>query len=197
MENYCLTVTYDCNWSCKYCISETHLNKKTMKEVKKDIANIPNGSYVTISGGEPGTLQINQLINIIDALQQKDCLIACNTNGLLLKKYPQLYKHFNRISYHVSENLENDFIRYSDIQDKIEYLLVVTDDNMHRLNKYLDDNKDLLFIVIGASPTSKNFFSRINGLKIWSEFKDRIHPHSRDRLILSVKDLDKDLNILW
>jgi len=181
MKNYCLVLTYKCNWYCEYCSIDTHNNKKEKKfdQILKEIDQIEPYSDVTLSGGETGLVSKNKLDIIFNLLEKKYCEININTNGLFMEKYYNIY--YDRVTdfyFHVSENLDNAFIRYNDPDKKIRYLIVVVDNNMKNLDSFLNKNNDVKFTIYGGDSHMRSNLKKINGLKIWQKYKDIIDPES-------------------
>jgi radical SAM protein with 4Fe4S-binding SPASM domain len=82
-------ITLKCNKGCKYCGSENVLQKENpslehMLHIAKEI-----GSYgvkvITLSGGEPGEITENDIVQVIETLQSYGCNVRAITNGRLLK----------------------------------------------------------------------------------------------------------------
>ena len=52
-KEFCLYITFKCNWSCDYCIMDTH-NIKEPENILDLVNNIPLNSKGCITAGEPG-----------------------------------------------------------------------------------------------------------------------------------------------
>lgn len=180
MRNYCLTVTYKCNWHCPYCITDTHSRHIDYDDVIKNIDNVPVGARVSLSGGEPGMLKEWQLKEIIGKLRERDCIIQANTNGLILKR-PNIVELIDFIFYHCSEDLDIDDEVNKDYKEKTEYMVVVTDDNIDKLQAFLDKHNDIHISIFGAKEVpvkgkSGERLSKKNCIRLIQEFKDYIRP---------------------
>jgi organic radical activating enzyme len=197
--DYELIITYKCNWNCSYCCVDTH-NRPEPINIFENINKIPNGSMITISGGEPGLLQKNKIIEILDKLLEKKCDIGINTNGLFLEKYPDLIeKYFTNINYHVSPELDiNDDIVKLETSFKINYLLIVTDINFKNLDNYLAKYPDIIFTIIPASNPGSGILgapelNMKNRFRILKKYYKRITQESK-KVLLKDKVFD---NIIY
>ena len=185
MNNYCLTTTWECNWDCPYCIVDTHSQKQiTIEQIKQKLKLIKPKSTVSLSGGEPGMLKEDNLKFIIDELLKKECEITVNTNGLFFKKYHKFDKYIQSYLYHCTENIDNDIIIPEKIDlNKIDFMIVVTDNNMTNLKSFLEKYKDLNIKVFGADKCTVNgkegeYLSKRNAFKIIKEYKHLFNPDS-------------------
>jgi organic radical activating enzyme len=64
-NEYVIPLTFKCNWNCDYCaINNTYdyRDNVTHEEILKKISIIPKQSLVTLTGGEPGLIDKNNLI---------------------------------------------------------------------------------------------------------------------------------------
>ncbi len=195
-----LVVTYDCNWHCDYCCVDTHNKPEiTLEDLQAKLEKVTPGYNVTLSGGEVGMLSYNKLAMIIDKLQQKNCPISLNTNGLFLDKYPELIKHFEYILYHCSEDLIKSPKEYSiPFGAKLEYMLVVTDNNIHRLEMFLHQHKATTFHVVAATQPEDGLdvtLSNENRYAIMAKRYNNISKESLNRLIVKEKEFDSIIYI--
>ena len=56
-DEYALTITYKCNWKCRYCAVRNKHDYKdiiTHEDVLKKICAVPASTIVTLFGGAPG-----------------------------------------------------------------------------------------------------------------------------------------------
>jgi organic radical activating enzyme len=184
---YEVILTYNCNWNCEYCCVNTHENKLNYEDALKKLEIIEEDSTVILSGGELGTLPKDKVINFINLLQNKNCKLHLNTNGLFLRKYEDLLTNFEEINYHCSQDLDiTDEIII--LNKKINYILIVHDLNIHKLQQFLEKNKDLKFCIYPASTPSTGIknapeLSSINKFKILKQFNSRLTKKSIKRLI--------------
>jgi len=185
-----LKITTECNWKCSYCIVDTHnLPERTFKQVLEYIYQIPKGSLVTLTGGEPGLLPAHELDIILGLLERRLCAVRVNTNGAIFR-YKKI-KKFKSIFYHCSENL--DIAKRVDayfIDIPITYMLVVTDDNIDKLERFLNYNKHIIFMIQGAVDNGNGIeLSYFNRLKIWTKYKNIIQPESKKYLLNKCTEL--------
>jgi len=176
---YWLYLTYKCDWSCPYCIVDTHNHLPAdFEKIKKEIDNIPDWSTVVIAGGEPGLTNADDMEYTIKTLCEKNCYIIVATNGLFFKKFKEYDKYITKYYYHVSERFDINDIIDETYKHKSEYMLIITDDNMKDMETFVQKYKDLKFLFRGARSIkfdkSENSLSKINGLKILKKYKDQI-----------------------
>lgn len=96
-KNLCLTITTSCNWDCKWCIAETNLsassgkkrkyNSNLMIKASNTLERIFPDKYnsITLTGGEPGLVPKDLLINLLRKSYSKGLTIDINTNGTIFK----------------------------------------------------------------------------------------------------------------
>ena len=153
--DYCIAITYKCNWNCDYCIAGTHNMHRDFDEVVVAAHKIPGGSYVSISGGEPGLMRTDQLKQIVDILQSKGCTVQINSNGTIFN-HPEIVDMVDGIYYHCSENMDIDDVVNKDYVHKTSYMVVVTKNNLPNLDAFMDKHSDigltLIRSVMGAAP---------------------------------------------
>jgi MoaA/NifB/PqqE/SkfB family radical SAM enzyme len=82
-------ITLKCNKGCKYCGSQDVLRKENpplehMLHIAHEIGNY-GVDVVTLSGGEPGEIDTNDLVSIIQELKLYHCNVRAITNGKLLR----------------------------------------------------------------------------------------------------------------
>jgi organic radical activating enzyme len=188
-----LVVTWVCNWHCDYCCVDTHNRPKlTMEEVKKKLDKIIPGYNVTLSGGEVGSMKREDIEFILNELEKKNCRPSINTNGLFIKKYKDLLPRFDTILYHCSENLDLTDEIIIDSELKLEYLLIVTDKNFHKLENFLNKYENIQFHLVAATmPLGINgtTLSKINKNKMLAKFHNRMTEESKMR-VFKEKDFD-------
>lgn len=151
IENeYVIPITYDCNWNCPYCAVKNDFDQKFKTDftpVERRLSLVPETSSVTIAGGEPGLVSRESLEEYLKILEMKKCQIYLETNGTFLDRYPDLICRFKEISYHCSVNMDIP-MRVTRGYGNIRYLLIVNDDNIGNLRKFLEFNPDVKFDVI-------------------------------------------------
>lgn len=146
-----LVVTWVCNWHCPYCAVDTHNRHQiTIDDVMAKISNLPLESIVTISGGEVGSMKREHVVLIINTLIDKQCKLRINTNGLFIKRFADLIHHFDLVLYHCSEDLHPCPIDQYDYP-QVEYMIIVTDQNMHRLDDFLKVNPNIDFHIVAST----------------------------------------------
>ena len=96
-KNLYLTITSSCNWDCKWCIAETNLsassgkkrkyNSNLMIKASNTLERIPPDKYnsITLTGGEPGLVPKDLLINLLRKGYFNGLTIDINTNGTIFK----------------------------------------------------------------------------------------------------------------
>jgi organic radical activating enzyme len=186
-----LVVTWICQWHCDYCCVDTHNRPKLLfDDVKEKLEKIPDGYNVTLSGGEPGSLNRSDLLYILDRLEAKGCKVSINTNGLFIKRYSDLIDRFEEILYHCSEDINLDDEIY--IDPRLSYLLIVTDKNFERLGRFLDKYPDIKFNLVAATNPAGIFnitLSTHNKHRMLKLFHDRMTEESIMR-VFKEKDFD-------
>ena len=107
-------LTLKCGKGCKYCGSQNVLRKENsslghMLHIAQEI-----GSYgvdiVTLSGGEPGEVPENDLIQVIDSLKSYGCDVRAITNGRLLRM-PKVVNRLNIVG--LSINSPNEHLEFT------------------------------------------------------------------------------------
>jgi len=148
-EDITLVLTYQCNWACEYCIVDTHDQiPKEMNEVLAEIETYEENSSVTLGGGEPGMLGRADLQIIFNKLKEKNITIDLLTNGLFLKKYPELLIEIDEVFYHCVEDLtlKKDIELFD--KDNLHYILVASSDNLGEdLEYYFNKYPDIEFVL--------------------------------------------------
>lgn len=193
---YTLYVTYKCNWRCNYC-SEDTWNRPRVDDLQSKIDLILPNSEVSITGGEPGLLPRDIMGDTIKQLVEKNCEININTNGKFFERFDYLDRYVDSYLYHCSEQLlDEELIIYDN--KKIQYMLVITDDNMDRLEYYVSKYPEISFLVFGADNVIGKGLSRHNGIKVSQKFRGRIDDDSHIHLITSCWEVNqmRDLRAL-
>jgi organic radical activating enzyme len=188
-----LVVTWVCNWYCEYCCVDTHNRPKlTMEAVKAKLEKVISGYNVTLSGGEVGSMKRADIEFILAELEAKGCSVSINTNGLFIKRYRDLLPRFDEILYHCSENMNiaDEIIIDPDL--KLNYLLVVTDNNFNNLEAFLEKYNNIKFNLVPATnPTgiSGPILSLINKNKMIKLYHHRM---TTDSILRNFKEKDFD-----
>lgn len=184
-----LEVTFKCNWRCSYCSAFTHdRDEIKFEHVLSQIEKIENGSSVAITGGEPGLLEHDKMEIILLKLKQKHCIININTNGTFFKRHTSLFHLVDSYLYHCTENIDINDELYENEDLNIKYEITVDDENISRLNDFINKyNKE--FLILGADETTfkdkiNTSLSKKNRIKIVKDFKDNLSPESIRPLLM-------------
>ena len=169
-----LPVTYKCDWDCDYCCAFTHDQPDVIfSELIMTVDSIPPNSNVSITGGEPGLLTKSKLQEVIIKLRSKQCTIDLFTNGLFIKKHPELVDKVDRIVYHCLEYLSDD-IQFPNLS--VDYIIVVNsedfDDNILNV---MDRYPHIKFRVVPTIILDANNKMYTKFIKFIKEHKDRLH----------------------
>ena len=196
----CFSVIDRCNWDCDYCIAGTQrrynknkpaLTEEKFKKMLKDIeetstelainfrdkTNVTKDCSFVLSGGEPGLLSSEEILQVIHRIHP-NVELTVNTNGLFLQKIDRKifelmihkFKSFN-IRWHLFEDsscilestspsmsgieLARKFIVYQDYLSYIEFQMLLTDKEI--TNNLIDSYqfKDLLKMLKEVYPKFK------------------------------------------
>lgn len=200
-DEVAVTITYDCNWNCKYCAVKNSYDFKqhlTYEDVLKKLEKIKPNSNVTIFGGEPGLVQKSMLIEYIKFLKNKSCNLYLETNGTFLYKYPDLITNFVEILYHCSNDLDlTDEIYINKGIKNIQYMIIIHDDNIKKLKLFLEHNIEISkFNIVEATYP----YIEMHGPTLSSKNKNYIITHFSKHMtndsifrLLHGKDFDKIL----
>ncbi len=175
MGNYCLSVTYECNWDCNYCCADTHRRAEpTFERIKKHLDTVEVGSKVSISGGEPGLAPREVMDYVFAELEHKQCRIHVNTNGVFFMKYKDLVPRVHEFLYHCSLDLRNKVWAPKGWETmNIDFMIVVADDTVDKLDEFLERNKHIPIAVYSADK-----YASVNGQPgVWLSHKNRIRAY--------------------
>ncbi len=137
------------------------------------VDDIPPHSNVSITGGEPGLLPKHKLQNIINILRSKECTIDLLTNGLFIKKHPELISKVDRIIYHCLEYLGDD-IQFPDMD--VDYIIVVkAEDFDERILNVMDRYPHIKFRIAPTKILDSNNKMYTKFIKFISAYKNRLH----------------------
>jgi len=188
-----LILTYECNWNCEYCCVDTHAqNNITPEQIIEKLNKVTPGWNVTLSGGEIGLMKKEDILFVLDFLDDIGCPISLNTNGLFLTKYKDLLHRFEYILYHCSEDLvtKPKFITPPE-HTKLDYMLVITDNNIQHLDSFLTRYNNIEFHVVAATQPEGGLdvtLSNENRYKIMKKRYKNISKESLSRLIIKEKN---------
>ena len=188
MKDVELSLTNKCNWHCDYCVADIHNQpERPYEDVLRDAHAVEAGSEVTFSGGEPGLLKREQLEELIDVLKSKGCVIDLLTNGVFIKRYPDLLKEFGKVHYHCMEYL-TDTIEFPTLDyDNVVHCLVVTDDEFRNgsILRVINEYPHIKFLLLPDVRSGNKI--NLNLMKSWlDEHGDKIHEGSLDEFITVV-----------
>ena len=195
-------LTFNCNWFCNFCATDTHSKPKlTFDEVKNKLNQVEEYSQVSISGGEPGMILPRHMKYIIEELQKKHCKININTNGLFFKKYEKYADNVDSYFYHCSEKLDNVVIPPMSIFKNVEYMIVVTDETYVNLDSFIENNKEIKFSIFGADKYTVNgkpgaSLSKMNALRIYTKYKNILPQESISYLLERCTIVNDKLKVL-
>lgn len=185
MKDYCISVTYKCNWSCDYCCVDTHSRADpTDEQVMKNAELIEPGAHVSLSGGEPGLMSEQLLVKLLDLLESKNCVIGVNTNGMFFKNFPQYLHRINDFRYHCSPDLRNKVWLPPEYKLlNIKFVIVVTDESYSRFEEFITKNSKIKFTVYFADKSIVNgnwgtTLSPKNRIDLYMKYKHLITPES-------------------
>ncbi len=222
----CFSVIDRCNWDCDYCIAGTQrrynknkpaLTEERFKKMLKDIdemstelvinsrdkTNITNDRSFVLSGGEPGLLSREEILQVIHRIHP-NVELTVNTNGLFLQKIDtkifelmvRTFKSFN-IRWHLFEdsscilesplpgiNIAKKFYEFQDYLPYIEFQMLLTDKEI--ANNLIDSYqfKDLLKLLKEAYPKFKlivtpdhNLTNKLGALQVYRKINTLNHMY--------------------
>jgi len=148
MKEYSIITTYNCNWDCPYCPRITNNKHRNFRDVLDAALTIEPNSEVSLSGGEPGTLKEDDLLELMNILQEKGCVVTICSNGEIFK-HKRVLEVTKHILYHCSMNMDIDDVVVKNVGDIfIEYMVVVTDNNFNNLDGFLKKHNDIKISLI-------------------------------------------------
>ena len=222
----CFSVIDRCNWDCDYCIAGTQrrynknkpaLTEERFKKMLKDIdemstelvinsrdkTNITNDRSFVLSGGEPGLLSREEILQVIHRIHP-NVELTVNTNGLFLQKMDTkifelmiyTFKAFN-IRWHLFEdsscilesplpgiNIAKKFYEFQDYLPYIEFQMLLTDKEI--TNNLIDSYqfKDLLKMFKNVYPKFKlivtpdhNLTNKLGALQAYKKINTLNHMY--------------------
>lgn len=179
---YNVAITRECNWYCSYCLNDTHNCERSYEEALIHLNRLDNGTNVNLTGGEPGLMTTEELMVMVNILKDKGCFISINTNGEIFN-HPEVVAAVDNIFYHCSMDMDIDDKVNKEHTDITDYMVVVTDDNIHNLKPFIEKHSD---IAIEIYPAKKSFvngaaganLSRKNSLGIIRDFRNYLTKHN-------------------
>lgn len=185
-DSFTIITTYNCNWDCSYCIIDTHKRNKVSpinKQMLLDkIALVTQNAEVSLSGGEPGLVDPETMAKVFDRLVELNCNIDVFTNGLFIKRYGDKYlQYIDELLYHCVEYLDHD-IEFPDLdQERVTYVIIVTNDNHHQVDDFLDRYPHITFKLACNSKHGQTL-TRGDAFKLFMRNKHRIDEDSFETL---------------
>lgn len=167
LKNLCLTINTQCDWDCSYCIAETNLSAKNITkkfrkneetiflEAKDFIRNLNTSKLkdqlrsITLTGGEPGLLPSNKLLDLIGTAKNQGITIDINSNGRIFKllkepKFEEVASCISSIDWHLFPNLHSDLNSIKDKLNKVaQKALLIKVDSFLELIEYAKTNFDI------------------------------------------------------
>lgn len=189
MRRICLAVTSICDQKCPYCLINLGNERLNLNKIKK--INFSNINYINITGGEPGTLNLNEVTQLFEELksigQEK---IRIFTNGLFIEKY---YDLFPKLIYthHVISSERKLYEK-----ENIKKVLVIDQSNIDDLKTVIEKNINSLFFVIIAwnkeAQYDTTFFEKLYSIiekeNVQLDFMDKsIFLNRKENIILMPK----------
>lgn len=195
-NEFVISVTFNCNWTCSYCSIRNkydYRNNVSIESIYKSIDQVKYNSIVTLTGGEPGLLDYNIILSIIQRLKNKNVTLYLETNGLFILRHALLLNYFHEILYHCSQDLNEDDIILNVPHKNIRYILIIHDNNILKLKKFILKYQHIKFDIIEATypyditgPT----LSPINKNMLLCNYINNMTSESIYRLIYK-KDFDR------
>lgn len=184
---YCITVTHECNWDCPYCITNTHNKNRDFVVALEHAYNMECGQKVSLSGGEPGLLATGQLLEIIRVLKSKDCEVQIVSNGTIFD-HPEVMEVIDGVWYHCSIDMELSDTVNREYPNKTEYMVVLTDNNIHNLEAFLERHSDLQIVLVAGEKVpvhgkTGEYLSVSNALKVALKYKGMISKNNLKYLL--------------
>ncbi|MFG1493391.1 radical SAM protein [Halobacteriovorax sp. ZH4_bin.1] len=185
-DEFTIITTYNCNWDCSYCIIDTHKRNKTSPISKEmllgKIYSVTEGAQVSLSGGEPGLIDPVTMEKVFQHLVKLNCTIDVFTNGLFIKRYGDKYlKYVDEVLYHCVENLDQE-IEYPNMdEEQFTYVIIVTNDNHHMVDDFLDKYSHLSF-KLSCNSKHGQTLNRGDAFKLFMRNKHRISEDSFETL---------------
>jgi len=155
VETVGILLTQKCNWTCEYCIAKNFHINKTIDQILDEIENLPNHiKKITLSGGEPGMLEREDIEKIIQKAEDKNLEMNLLTNGLFMENFPDLVNRFVEVDYHCSQDLDNE-IEFLNLEKnypnvRFHYLIVVSNKNIKNLDNFLSKYPNIIFNIMAA-----------------------------------------------
>lgn len=156
LEEILWEITPKCNLNCTYCGSKSIINKADQLSDDELLAIASeisfNAKKVTISGGEPLTLNIELLQKIVDKLKERDVHVSVITNGTLLTN--EHFSLFDVIGVSVNEEaaaLSAKLKIQSEILSEENRKKIVWVTNINKLN-YFDLDAIMMYAAMFKIP---------------------------------------------
>jgi len=195
MEKYCILMTHSCDWTCSYCLSRIYKKDIPFGEIISKAQGIPENSHVVLSGGEPGILKTERLVEVVSILKDKGCKVAIASNGRIFD-HKEVVEMVDEIYYHCSMDMEIDDIVNKDYKEKTEYIVVASDLNFHNLDPFIEKHDDIYITITPATYSERrDYLSKKNITKIIIKYKGYMTKENL-QLVLEYGSRDIDRIIL-
>lgn len=169
-----LPVTYKCDWHCSYCCAFTHDQPDVnFDELIEKAIELPAGTYVSLTGGEPGLLSKTKMNKLIKILKDKDCVIDVLTNGLFIKKHRDLMKYMGKVVYHCLEYLNDGEIQFPN--EDVDYVLIVEPHDLEEnVLKVMDKYPNIRFRLVPTKLIDGDRKMYFKFIKFFKAHSDRL-----------------------
>lgn len=148
---------------------------------------VPDGAVVTLFGGEPGILPREDIVLYMDTLLGRGCTLKLETNGLFARRFPDLMGKFSFVTYHCSQELDEDDEILDIGTENVRYMLVVHDGNFGKIDAFLSSHlfPERFYAVEATYPHGNTgpTLSRRNRNMLLTRFSSRIERSAIDRLL--------------
>jgi len=146
MKKITLFLTERCNRNCSYCDISKLGKRRTARvdTIKKYCGLIKETDIekIILTGGETGMLQLKTFTTMLNELKGRE--IQVNTNGLFMKKYPQLLSEV-KIQYHPVSEITEDI---EQLYENVIYHIPVHRKNHLQLGEFLEKYRDINFHLV-------------------------------------------------
>lgn len=144
---YEINITYKCNWGCSYCSMKDRLFKPIDEDkIISLISSLPDGSYLTLSGGEPGLCRKEYILKLLSIARKKSLRLSLNTNGTFIKRYNEFLNEFEKINLHLDISKSYTIEK----NKKINYVVILTSSNLNDILNFVKQY-DVKFDIIPST----------------------------------------------
>jgi len=165
VNEFCIGLHSQCNWSCPYCIAKNNNIPYTEADILEQIEPIKHMlGNVFLSGGEPGILSESFWSKLFEMSTFK--LSICTNGTFVLQDYHEKFSEFIReIIIHCVQELTDDIhpkilkLIRSLAPYKIVPNIVVHDQNADHLDEFLERYPDIEFSIFFTDGSFETFHS--------------------------------------